>query len=39
MLELGHGPILLLRVIDLVDTGAPALLALLRVSPAPMVGR
>ena len=40
-LELGgHGPILLLRVVDLVETGPHSpLAALVKVSPAPMVVR
>jgi hypothetical protein len=39
-LELGHGPILLLRVVDLVETGTHSpLAALVKVSPAPMVVR
>ena len=40
VLELGHGPILLLRVIDLVETGAHSPLgALMKVAPAPLVVR
>jgi len=40
VLELGHGPILLLRVVDLVETGREfPLAALVKVSPAPMVVR
>jgi len=40
VLELGHGPILLLRVVDLVETGPRApIAALVKVSPAPMVVR
>ena len=40
MLALGHGPILLLRVVDLVETGPHSPLApLVKVSPAPMVVR
>jgi hypothetical protein len=40
VLELGHGPILLLRVIDLVETGPRSpLAALVKVSPAPMLVR
>ena len=38
ILELGHGPILLLRVVDLVETGPHSpLAALVKVSPAPML--
>jgi hypothetical protein len=38
--ELGHGPILPLRVIDLVETGPNSpLAALVKVAPAPMVVR
>ena len=40
VLELGHGPILLLRVVDLVETGPHSpLAALVKVSPAPMLVR
>ena len=41
VLELGHGPILLLqRVVDLVETGPrSSLAALVKVSPAPLVVR
>jgi len=40
VLELGNGPILLLRVVDLVETGPhSSLAALVKVSPAPMVVR
>lgn len=40
VLELGHGPILLLGVVDLVETGRRSpLAALVKVSPAPMVVR
>jgi hypothetical protein len=40
VLELGHGPILLLRVVDLVETPPHSpLSALVKVSPAPMVVR
>jgi hypothetical protein len=40
VLELGHGPILLFRVIDLVETGQQSpLAALVKVAPAPMVVR
>ena len=36
VLDLGRGPILLLRVIDLVETGSPPpLAALVKVAPAP----
>jgi hypothetical protein len=39
-LELAHAPILLLRVVDLVETGPHSpLAALVKVSPAPMVVR
>jgi len=38
VLELGRGPILLLRVVDLVETGPRRpLSALVKVSPAPML--
>jgi hypothetical protein len=37
VLELGHGPILLLRVVDLVETGPhSAFAALVKVSPEQM---
>jgi hypothetical protein len=37
VLELGHGPILLLRVVNLVETGPHSpLAALVKVSPAPV---
>jgi hypothetical protein len=40
VLELGHGPILLLRVVDLVETDPHSpLAALVKVSPAPMLVR
>ena len=40
VLALGHGPILLLRVVALVETGPHSPLApLVKVSPAPMVVR
>jgi hypothetical protein len=40
VLELGHGPILLLRVVDVVETGPYSpLAALVKVSPVPMVVR
>jgi hypothetical protein len=40
VLELGHGPMLLLRVVDLVETGPHTpLAALVKVAPAPMVVR
>jgi hypothetical protein len=40
VLELGHGPMLLLRVVDLVETGPHSpLAALVKVSRAPMVVR
>jgi hypothetical protein len=40
VLEPGHGPILLLRVVDLVQTGPhSSLAALVKVAPAPMVVR
>jgi hypothetical protein len=40
VLELGHGPILPLRVVDLVETGPRSpLAALVKVSRAPMVVR
>jgi hypothetical protein len=40
VLELGHRPILLLRVVDLVETGLHSpLAALVKVAPAPMVVR
>jgi hypothetical protein len=39
-LELGHGPMLLLRVVDLVETGPHSpLVALVKVAPAPMLVR
>ena len=40
VLELGHGPILPLRVVDLVETGPHSpLAALVKVSPVPMLVR
>jgi hypothetical protein len=40
VLELGHGPILLLRVVDLVETGPRSPLAApVKVSPAPLFVR
>ena len=40
VLELGHGPILLLRVVDFVETGPNSpLAALVKVAPAPMLVR
>jgi hypothetical protein len=40
VLELGHGPLLLLRVIDLVETGPHSpLAALVKVAPAAMLVR
>jgi hypothetical protein len=40
VLELGHGPILMLRVVDLVETGPHSpLAALVKVSTAPMAVR
>lgn len=38
VLELGHGPILMLRVVDLVEASPDAAIAaMVKVSPAPMV--
>ena len=40
MLELGHSEILLLRIVDLVETGPQSPLAAhVKVAPAPMVVR
>jgi hypothetical protein len=40
VLELGHGPIVLLRIIDLVETGPHSpLAALVKVAPAPLLVR
>ena len=40
VLELGHGPILMLRIVDLVEASPnAAIAAMVKVSPGPMVVR